>query len=70
MKKFPNKMIATAYDKAKGKVFTKRSDSGHYVDETGDMNYDHISMQWLEHKGIITRELDNGPYGFKYKVVK
>ncbi len=70
MKKFPNKMISAAYETAKGKVFTKRSDTGAYADEVGNMDYDHHSMQWLEDKGVITRELDKGPYVFKYKVVK
>lgn len=70
MRKFPNKVIAEAYEAAKGKVFTKRSDTGEYFDSYQSNAYNHVAMQWLEDRGIIARSLNRKRYVFEYRVVK
>lgn len=70
MNKFPNKMIRAAYEAAKGKVFTKRSDDLTYVDQDGNTNYNHVAMNWLEDNGILDRKLKQGPYVFEYRLIK
>lgn len=70
MKRFPNKMIAEAYEKAKGKVFTQLSSDLSFRDEKGNSDYNHHAMQWLYHKGIIKRTLSKERFVFEYRVVK
>lgn len=70
MKKFPNKVISTAYESALGKVFTQSTADGSFKDQDGNKDYNHHALQWLYHQGIIQRELNYDRFVFEYKVVK
>jgi hypothetical protein len=70
MNKFPNKTIRAAYEAAKGKVFTKRSDDLTYKDQDGNNDYNHVAMNWLEDNGILGMELNRTAWVFEYQLVK
>lgn len=70
MKKFPNKKIATAYESARGKVFTKNSSDLTYKDQTGSTDYDHIALNWLEDNGVLDSKLHHSKWVFEYRLVK
>lgn len=70
MKKFPNKVISAAYERALGKVFTQSTGDGSFRDQNGSKDYNHHAMQWLYDRGIIQRELNRERFVFEYRVVK
>lgn len=70
MKKFPNKMIASTYEVAKGKVFHKKSKGGEYTDQYGSSEYNHTALQWLEDHGILKAEYHPLLMPTEYRIVK
>lgn len=70
MKKFPNKMIAEAYESAKGKVFTQLTSDMSFRDEKGCGDYNHHALQWLYDRGIMQRTLNWKKFVFEYRIVK
>ena len=70
MKNFPNKMIAAAYESAKGKVFHKKTKSGVYTDQYGSSKYNHTALQWLEDHGILEAKYSPLLMPTEYRIVK
>jgi hypothetical protein len=70
MKNFPNKMIAMAYESAKGKVFRKYTANLTYIDQNNNKDYDHIALNWLEDKNILQKQLNRESWVYEYRIVK
>lgn len=55
MNKFPNKMIQSAYNAAKGHVFMISTHFQKFTDENGSTDYDYHAMMWLKDNNILER---------------
>lgn len=68
-KKFPNKMLVAAYEKAKDKIFTWSPTNKKFFDEKGNCDYEYDSMIWFkENKWLRQIPFDTKEFVCKFEL--